>query len=58
MVGGNAEDKTGLAGEDARFLTLRVSTDEVPDRGEVVDLVIEPDRVHLFDIATGDGLGG
>ena len=58
LVGGNAEDKTGLAGEDARLLTLRVSTDEVPDRGEVVDLVIEPDRVHLFDIATGDGLGG
>ena len=58
LVGRNAEDKTGLAGEDARLLTLRVSTDEVPDRGEVVNLVIEPDRVHLFDIATGDGLGG
>ena len=57
LVGGSSEDKAGLAVDDARFLTLRVSADRVPDRGEVIDLIVEGDRVHLFDIATGNSLG-
>ncbi len=57
LVGGSQEDTTALAHDDARYLTLRVSADEVPERGEVVDLVVEPDRVRLFDPATGNILG-
>ena len=58
LVGGNSEDKAGLAGDDGRFLTFRVPTDEVPDRGQIIDLVVESDRIRLFDTATGDSLGG
>ena len=57
LVGGTPGDKGGLAGDDARFLMLRVSADEVPGRGETIDLVVDGDRVSLFDIATGENLG-
>ena len=57
FVGGSQEDTAALAHDDARFLTLRVSADEVPERGEVVDLVMDGDRVCLFDVATGNRLG-
>ena len=57
LVDGSSEDKAGLAVDNARFLTLRVSADRVPNRGEVIDLIVEGDRVHLFDIATGNSLG-
>ena len=56
LVGESPDDKGGLAGDDARFLTLRVSADEVPDRGETIDLVVDGDRVSLFDIASGENL--
>ena len=57
LVGGSPDDKGGLAGDDALFLTLRVSADEVPERGETIDLVVDGDRVSLFDIASGENLG-
>ena len=57
FVGGSQEDTASLAHDDARFLTLRVPTEEVPDRGEVIDLVMNGDRICLFDVATGDSLG-
>ena len=53
FVGDNQDDTAALAHDDASFLTLRVSTDDVPARGEVIDLVMDIDRVCLFDIATG-----
>ena len=57
FVGGSQEDTAALAHDDASFLTLRVSADEVPERGEVVDLVMNGDRICLFDVATGNRLG-
>ena len=57
IAGGNHEETVAMASDDARFLTLRVSADQVPDRGEVIDLVMDTDRVSLFDIATGNRLG-
>ena len=57
FTGGSQEDTASLAHDDARFLTLRVPTEEVPDRGEVIDLVMNGDRICLFDVATGDSLG-
>ena len=57
FVGDSHEDTTALAHEDTRFLTLRVSADEVPERGEVIDLIMAGDRIRLFDLANGDRLG-
>ena len=57
FVGGSQEDTTALAHDDTRFLTLRVSADEVPERGEVIDLTMDGDRIRLFDLATGNRLG-
>ena len=57
FAGGNQDESGALASDDARFLTLRVSADLVPDRGEAIDLVMDFDRVCLFDIATGNRLG-
>ena len=57
FVGGSQEDTAPLAHDDARFLTLRVSADDVPARGEVIDLAISGDRIRLFDLATGNSLG-
>ena len=56
LVGGSADDKGGLAGDDARFLTLRVSADDVPGRGETIELVVDGDRASLFDIVSGENL--
>ena len=57
FVGGSQEDAAALAHDDACFLTLRVSADEVPDRGEVIDLVLDGERICLFDVGTGHSLG-
>ena len=57
FVGDTPDDTTALVGDDTRFLTLRVSADQVPERGALDDLVVDIDRVCLFDIATGNYLG-
>ena len=57
FVGGSQEDAAALAHDDTRFLTLRVSSDELPERGEVIDLTMDGDRIRLFDLATGNSLG-
>ena len=57
FVGDTPDDTTALVGDDTRFLTLRVSADQVPERGALIDLVVDIDRVCLFDIATGNYLG-
>jgi multiple sugar transport system ATP-binding protein len=49
--GGKTE--SDLAQADTQVLTLRVSADKIPSRGELVDIVPEPDRIHLFDAVTG-----
>jgi multiple sugar transport system ATP-binding protein len=49
--GGEAEPE--LAQADARVMTLRVGADNIPKRGDLVDIVFDPDRVHLFDAVTG-----
>jgi multiple sugar transport system ATP-binding protein len=36
-----------------RLITLRVLADSVPQRGLILDLVIDGNRAHLFDVATG-----
>ena len=54
---GDAPDEAGtLTGDDGRFLTLRVPADQVPERGGLVDLVMDADRLCLFDIANGNSL--
>ena len=58
FIGDNGDDAAHLTSDDGSFLTLRVPTDAVPDRGAVVDLVADTDRVCLFDIATGNSLAG
>ena len=57
FVGDTPDDTTALVGDDTRFLTLRVSADQVPERGALIDLVVDIDRVCLFDISTGNYLG-
>ena len=57
FVGGSREDTVALAHDDSRLLTLRVSADEVPERGEVIDLTMDGDRIRLFDPATGNSFG-
>ena len=52
-AGANEAD---LAQADARVLNLRVSAGAAPRRGDLVDLVPEPDRVYLFDAETGASL--
>jgi multiple sugar transport system ATP-binding protein len=42
-----------LAQADARVLTLRVGAGNAPRRGDIVDLIPDLDRVHLFDAANG-----
>ena len=56
FVGGGPDDAATLAGGDARFLTLRTPAEQVPDRGEIIDLFVDHDRVCLFDIAAGRNL--
>ncbi len=53
FVSDGPDDPATLANDDARFVTLRVPTDNVPDRGAIVDIVMDMDRVCLFDISTG-----
>ena len=57
FVGDTPDETPAPASDDARFLTLRVPADDVPDRGGVIDLVMDADRVSLFDIASGNSLG-
>ena len=57
FVGDTPDDTTALVGDDTRFLTLRVSADQVPERGTLIDLVVDIDRFCLFDIETGNYLG-
>ena len=42
-----------LAQADTQVLTLRVGADKVPVRGELVDIVLDLERIHLFDASTG-----
>ena len=56
FVGDTPDEGATLAGDDGRLLTLRVPADRVPERGSVVDLVTDADRVCLFDIASGNSL--
>ena len=57
FVGDTPDDTTALVGDDTRFLTLRVSADKVPERGALIDLVLDINRGCLFDIASGNSLG-
>ena len=45
-----------LAQADTQVLTLRVSADKIPSCGELVDIVPNSDRIHLFDSVTGVSL--
>ena len=56
FVGDTPEEGGTLASDDGRFLTLRVPADHVPERGGLVDLVMDVDRLCLFDIANGNSL--
>ena len=56
FVGDTPDEGATLAGDDGRFLTLRVPADEVPERGSLIDLVTDADRACLFDIASGNSL--
>jgi multiple sugar transport system ATP-binding protein len=52
-VGIDGEAEPDLARADARVMTLRVGADNIPKRGDLVDIIVDPDRVHLFDAVTG-----
>ena len=56
FVGDTPEEGGTLTSDDGRFLTLRVPADRVPERGGLVDLVLDADRLCLFDIANGNSL--
>ena len=56
FVGDTPDEGGTLASDDGRFLTLRVPADQVPERGGLVDLVMDADRLCLFDIANGNSL--
>jgi hypothetical protein len=53
---GAAIDPTELVRADARLLVLRVNADAVPRRETTLELVIDGNRAHLFDITTGGAL--
>ena len=42
-----------LAQADLQVLTLRVGPDNIPKRGDLIDIVPDFDRIHLFDHSTG-----
>jgi multiple sugar transport system ATP-binding protein len=42
-----------LAQADLQVLTLRVGPDNIPKRGDLIDIVPDFDRIHLFDGSTG-----
>jgi multiple sugar transport system ATP-binding protein len=46
-------DPAELLRADDRLVTLRVPAHAVPQRGQLLDLVIDGTRAHLFDISTG-----
>jgi multiple sugar transport system ATP-binding protein len=50
-------DEPDLAQADARVLTLRVSAGSVPHRGDLVDIIPDPERIYLFDAENGASLG-
>ena len=56
FVGDTPDEGGTLASDDGRFLTLRVPADQVPERGGLVDLVMDADRLCLFDISNGNSL--
>jgi multiple sugar transport system ATP-binding protein len=47
------EAEPDLAQADARVMTLRVGAENIPKRGDLVDVFVDPDRVHLFDAVSG-----
>jgi multiple sugar transport system ATP-binding protein len=49
----DGEAETDLAQADARVVTLRVAAGNIPKRGDLVDVFVDPDRVHLFDAVSG-----
>jgi multiple sugar transport system ATP-binding protein len=52
-VRNDGEAEPDLAQADARVITLRVAADNIPKRGDLVDIMMAPDRIHLFDAVTG-----
>lgn len=48
--------ESDLAQADARVLTLRVGAGNVPNRGDIVEIVPDIERIHLFDASTGASL--
>ena len=49
----DGEAEPDLAQADARVMTLRVGAENIPKRGDLVDIIVDPNRVHLFDAVTG-----
>jgi multiple sugar transport system ATP-binding protein len=49
--GDNADSE--LAQADISVLTLRVDAENAPKRGDLIDVMVDLDRIHLFDIVTG-----
>jgi multiple sugar transport system ATP-binding protein len=45
--------ESDLAQADARVLTLRVGAGNVPNRGDIVDILPDIERIHLFDVNSG-----
>jgi multiple sugar transport system ATP-binding protein len=55
--GGDANaGESDLAQAEARTLTVRVNTGVAPRRGDLIDLVTDPARVHLFNANSGVSL--
>lgn len=53
---GAIADPTELVRSEARLLVLRVNADAVPKRDNLLHLIIDGSRAHLFDISTGEAL--
>jgi multiple sugar transport system ATP-binding protein len=55
-VGEANSNESDLAQADARTLTVRVNTGVAPKRGDLIDLVTDPNHVYLFDVTSGASL--
>ena len=52
----SAMAEADLASGDAQLLTMRMPANTVPERGDIIDLVIDIGQTQLFDFAAGTAL--
>ena len=55
-IRGGAAPRDEMAKREANLLIMRMPADAVPNRGDVIDVILEAGQAHLFNFATGVAL--